>query len=166
MKFFTKKGFWNKLIVVLLVLIIFSAIIPTHASYAASELGGKLLKPIVDFLLAVADALVDFVQNALYGTQIATIKIDLDDTALQIIAVALAFIVAFIVLIVAAWAIVGAAGAIIAALGITATAGISTVGLGAIAAGGATVAALVFNSNMFRTRNGFTDVFNFARGNF
>lgn len=165
MKFFTKKGFWNKLIVVLLVLIIFSAIIPTHASYAASDFGGKLLKPIVDFLLAVADAVVDFIHHSLFGMEIATIKIDLDNPVLQIISVVLVFIGALILIAVTLVIIATGVGAIIAALGLT-VGSISAVTVGAIAIGGATIAAVVFNSNAFRARSSITNIFNITRRNF
>ena len=132
MKILTKKGFVSKLIIVLLAVILFSAIVPTHASYAVDDFGGKLLKPIVDLLLALGDLIMDLLHKVVYGMNTSILKIDLDNGILEAILIALIVIAAVAAVVAVGWGIAAAGAALLTALG----AEVATI------AGGITVAAL------------------------
>ena len=118
MKILTKKGFVNKLIIVLLAVLIFGTIIPTNASYAASDdFGGKLLKPIVDLLLALGDLIMDLLHNVVYGMNTAILKIDLDNNLLEFLVIAIAVVIAIVAVISIGWGVAVAGAKLLAALG-------------------------------------------------
>ena len=86
MKFFTKKGLFKKLILVLIVLMVFNAVVPSHQVFAASSdksFGGTLLKPIVDLLLGLGDIIINIIHNLVFGMNSSTITIDLDESIIQ-----------------------------------------------------------------------------------
>ncbi len=70
MRIFEKESLFKKLVMLLIVLVLISAIIP-KASYAgtASVIGGKLLSPVCDLLLALGDGIMNIVQNAILGME-------------------------------------------------------------------------------------------------
>lgn len=139
MKFFTKKGIVNKLILVLLVLIVFNAIIPTNQVCAASDesMGGALLKPIADLLLALGDGVLNVIHKVFYGMSEAALKISLNRTILEwMITIAVGVAVAILVAVVATFVLSTVVPAILGGIA-TAVAGAST----AIATGISTAAA-------------------------
>ena len=103
MKFFTKKGFGFKLIVVLfLMLMVFNFTFSTvsnadtwnfNSSQKEATTGGKLLTPVVDLLLGLGDAIIMVIQKAIMGTSSAVTI----DTSTKIIVVILSVILAIVV---------------------------------------------------------------------
>lgn len=134
MKIFTKKGIIGKLIIVISILIIFSCLIPSNKVYAA-DLGGVLLRPVMDLILTIADGIFDVVQKALFDSP-SLIVLDLSKSAWSIIAT---IVVGVIIAIgVAAAAIALGVGlpfivsALAAKIGITLSASISAAAVGTI----------------------------------
>ena len=84
MKIFTKRGIIGKLIIVIGILIIFSCLIPSNKVYA-TDLGGVLLRPVMDLILTIADGIFDVIQKALFDSP-SLIVLDLSKSAWSIIA--------------------------------------------------------------------------------
>lgn len=74
MKIFTNKSVIHKIIVVLIILLLFNFIVPNHTR-ADDGLGGALLTPILDFLVAIGDGIVWLLQNAMFGMNDSLIHI-------------------------------------------------------------------------------------------
>ena len=157
MKFLTKKGLINKIVLALLILMLFNALIPTNISFGKSDetFGGKLLKPVVDLLLALGDVVVDIIHNALFGINKALIRIDMDNGILEFLGTIIIGVVAAVIIAIAGGLIVGVAAKIIAAIAakITVplvTTGITTAAIGTIIAvslkGGIYAGALAHSS--------------------
>lgn len=134
MKIFTNKGIIGKLIIVISILIIFSCLIPSNKVYAA-DLGGALLRPVMDLILTIADGIFDVVQKALFDSP-SLIVLDLSKSFWSIIAtIAVGVIIAVVV---AATAIALGVGlpfivsALAAKIGITLSASISAAAVGTI----------------------------------
>lgn len=79
MKIFTNKKAIIKMIAVLAVLLIFSFILPNF-SHAESDgdggIGGALFQPILDLLVGLADWVMSFLQQAIFGMNETFIHID------------------------------------------------------------------------------------------
>ncbi len=167
---FIKNGFKSKLIIILVILIMCSAIMPTHVVYAdaisvgadvAGAVGGALLKPIVDFVLAIGDAVINIIHRVLFNVEDSIIKINLNNTAWEwFVSIAIGVIIAVAVAALIIWAAAVAGPAIIAAIGAkigiaAGTASMSAAALGAIVVTaaqtgiGAGVCAAAFTSSNF-----------------
>lgn len=78
MKIFTEKKILRKIILILMIFAVFNAVLPSNVSCAADDPGGKLMKPIMDFLLALGDFIMDLMHNVIYGMNTALIRVDLN----------------------------------------------------------------------------------------
>ena len=80
MKILKKKGFCNKLIIVLLAIIIVNMLIPMHEVKASDyDVGGVLLQPIVSLVLKIGDGIVDLIHKVIYGTSTALLEYNVAD---------------------------------------------------------------------------------------
>lgn len=161
MKILTKKGFVNKLIIVLLAVLIFGTIIPANASYAANGdniPGGKLLKPLVDLLMGLGDFIMDLLHNVVYGMNEAIIKIDLDNPWWEGLWITVGVIVAMaLVVAVGGGFLLGATKLLTligGALKVTVAGAISAAAIGSIIAAGGEGA---FAAGMFVRSNWFSN---------
>lgn len=163
MKIFEKKGLFGKLIFVLIILLIFNAIIPPNEVRAVDSIGGKLLKPIVDFILALADGILDVIHKTLFDMNTSLIRIDMDNSFLDFVITAIVAVVVIAVIAVAAFALVAyGIPALLTALagkigvtitGIVTAGKISAAAIGSIAVfsiSGGVVAGSLVHSNFFR----------------
>lgn len=156
MKIFTKRGIIGKLIIVIGILIIFSCLIPSNKVYA-TDLGGFLLRPVMDLILTIADGIFDVIQKALFDSP-SLIVLDLSKSVWSIIAtIAVGVIIAVVV---AATAIaLGVAlptivSALVAKIGIDVSAGLSGAAIGMIvitAVGEGAIAGLAGGAFFSRT---------------
>lgn len=156
MKIFTKRGIIGKLIIVIGILIIFSCLIPSNKVYA-TDLGGVLLRPVMDLILTIADGIFDVIQKALFDSP-SLIVLDLSKSVWSIIAtIAVGVIIAVVV---AATAIaLGVAlptivSALVAKIGIDVSAGLSGAAIGMIvitAVGEGAIAGLAGGAFFSRT---------------
>lgn len=83
MSFFTKKNFLYKLIVCVCIFLVLINFASPQRSYAASEesgIGGVLITPICNLLLAIGDAIMNVIQKSIMGGE-ATITVDNTDSA-------------------------------------------------------------------------------------
>lgn len=57
MKFFTNKSIWTKIIIVLIFILVFEFVVskPSLGAMDMLEFGGKLVSPIVSFVIALGD---------------------------------------------------------------------------------------------------------------
>lgn len=137
MKILKKEGLIKKLILALIVILIFGAVVPNTISYAADDegFGGKLLKPVVDLIVAIGDIIMDFIHSMIFGGGYSTIRVDLDNSLLEVI---VTVIVAVAVFVAVAFAFTyGAAVVIPALIGKIGAAVAATGAAGAAAAGAA-----------------------------
>ena len=74
MKLFTKKGMILKIAIILVIVILFNFSAPT-ISYGADVIGGTLLEPIVDLLLAIGDGAINIIQKLLFNIDYSLVKI-------------------------------------------------------------------------------------------
>ena len=134
MKIFTKKGIIGKLIIVISILIIFSCLIPSNKVYAA-DLGGVLLRPVMDLILTIADGIFDVVQKALFDSP-SLIVLDLSKGILSTIFTVLVGVIVAVVVAAAAIALGVALPTIVAALatkvGVELSVGLSAAAIGTI----------------------------------
>lgn len=145
MKFFTKKTFWFKLIVSLGLLFIvlnfgmsnMSDAMSFGAKRTGALIGGKLLEPVVDLLLAIGDAFLSVIQHAIMGTD-SSVTID---TARSIVAAIAAAVVAAVLV----GMTVASMGGILAALAALKVA-IGAVGIINIAAATAVAGGLIYSA--------------------
>ena len=103
MKIFTEKGILKKIFIILVVIILFKAIIPVNVSYAGTvddieKVGGPLIKPIIDVILAIADFAMDFLHDIVYNMETSLIRIDTDNGILEFVGIAFAAIVTFVLI--------------------------------------------------------------------
>lgn len=134
MKIFTNKGIIGKLVIVISILIIFSCLIPSNKVYAA-DLGGALLRPVMDLILTIADGIFDVVQKALFDSP-SLIVLDLSKSVWSIIATIAVGVIIAVVVAAAAIALGVSLPVIVSALaakaGITLSASISAAAVGTI----------------------------------
>ncbi len=141
MKIFKKKEFIKKLIFALIIILLCSTMLPKTISYAASDdtsLGGKLLKPIMDFIVGLGDVIMDFMHSMLIGSGDSVIRIDLDNNLLDIlitvvVAVAVAALVGILAFYTAGAAIPAIINGIAAVVGTNVGVTLSAAAVGAIA---------------------------------
>lgn len=77
MEIFTKKNLILKIVIALVIVILFNFSAPT-ISQAAEGIGGTLLSPILDFVVAIGDALINVVQSILFGMDNSLVKVSTD----------------------------------------------------------------------------------------
>lgn len=121
MKIFTKKGIIGKLIIVIILMSIIGCAMPKNISFATTDAGGVLLKPITDFAIGIGDAIINLIHKVLFNMDKALLV--LDKTSLGWLWALLTAVVIAAIVAVAVFAI-GAVGA--AALQALGTALIST----------------------------------------
>ena len=98
-----KRGCLGKFTIVILTVAIIFAIVPMSVSYAgiakiAENVGGTLLKPIVDLILMIGDVIIDFMHSVFFNAESSLIYINLDNTILEwVISIAIAVIITVIV---------------------------------------------------------------------
>lgn len=100
MRNFTGNGILKKLIIIIIAIIVFNAVIPTNVSYAGKleDIGGPLVKPIIDVLMAIADFVMDFLHDIVYNMETALIRIDADNGFWEFVAIAFVSIVTFCII--------------------------------------------------------------------
>lgn len=156
MKIFTKRGIIGKLIIVIGILIIFSCLIPSNKVYA-TDLGGALLRPVMDLILTIADGIFDVVQKALFDSP-SIIVLDLNKGFLATIFPVVVGVI--IAVIVAATAIALGVGLpaivtkLVTKIGIDVSAGLSGAAIGMIvitAVGEGAIAGLAGGAFFSRT---------------
>lgn len=147
MKIFENKKLFKKIIMVLIAIIIIGFCIPQGVQAKGDDVGGKLLSPIMDFVVFLGDGLMNVVHTVIYHQNDTTITVDLMSNFWQkVLTVAVGVLAAVVV----AAAIVFTAGAVVAAaaaIGVT----LSTIGVGTvllISVGAGVAGAVVFNSNV------------------
>ena len=71
MKFFIEKNFWFKLIVTICIcLTVFNFVVPSkvRAESLVSAVGGEILDPVVDLIVALSDGIIEIIQQSIMGT--------------------------------------------------------------------------------------------------
>ena len=156
MKIFTKRGIIGKLIIVISILIIFSCLIPSNKVYAA-DLGGALLRPVMDLILTIADGIFDVIQKALFDSP-SLIVLDLSKGILATIFPVVVGVIIAVVVAATAIALGVALPTIVSALvtkiGVDVSAGLSGAAIGMIvitAVGEGAIAGLAGGAFFSRT---------------
>ena len=123
MKIFTQNSILKKFVLILIVIITFNAIVPNNISYAANDRdpGGPLLKPIMDFVIFLGDAVMDIIHKVVYDMDISVLKIDKDVGILEFFAIAAGVILAIALIVGACVGMLWIGAALITALGTTTT---------------------------------------------
>lgn len=134
MKIFTNKSVIHKIIAVLIILLLFNFIVPNHTR-ADVGLGGALLSPILDFLVAIGDGIMWLIQNAIFGINESLIKVSFGTEWWQWVAIIGGAIIATVIAGLLVVATAGLAAAALAAVGTTLTIGFATVAIPSIIAG-------------------------------
>ena len=76
MEIFTKKSLVLKIVIALVIVILFNFSAPTISQADVTEvIGGTLLTPIVDLLLAIGDGMMNLIQNILFGMDTSLVKV-------------------------------------------------------------------------------------------
>lgn len=155
MKIFTEKGILKKLLLIIIAIVLFNAIIPTNVSYAA-DVGGVLLKPIVDLMVALGDFVMDIINNMLYGMETSVIRIDTDNGLWEFLWIAAVAIVTVLAIATLSVALTGAAlkivGAIATKIGVSAATSLTAAAVGTIVTvslGGGIAAGMFVRSEWF-----------------
>ena len=132
MKIFAKNDVWKKIVIVLLVIFSISFIEPIPVN---AGVGGKLMEPICDFLVGLADGWIGIMHEVLLHQHTTLIKIDTNGVLMAGIRIALTIIIAFAILalICIATGGIGAIGAQLAAGAAIKTAVSAAVGKGLLA---------------------------------
>ena len=71
MKIFTNQKIWKRLVVVLLIIMAFQFVIPNISKAEDGDdisIGGKLLEPIIDLVVAIGDRSFKFSSRHCYAT--------------------------------------------------------------------------------------------------
>ena len=147
MKILKKKGFWNKIIVLLIILIFTNIIFPSNTAQA--EVGGELLKPVNALVLKIGDGIIDLIHKVIFDSSTALLEYDTHTWDILVIIGAIAVGIAVAALVaVAAPVVLGALGSIATALGVTSLTVTSTIAIGTIVkiGVGATVIAGMYMS--------------------
>lgn len=126
MKLLTNKKLFKKILALMIILLIFGFCFSGHVEAKDDDKFGKLLKPIVDLILAINDGLYDIVHKVVLHQETTLLSISLTATALEVLKSIAIFVG---VAIVAAVAIVATAG--LATGLVTAIAGISLASISA-----------------------------------
>ncbi len=82
MKFFTNKSIWTKIIIVLIFILVFEFVVskPSLGAMDMLEFGGKLVSPIVSFVIALGDGVMEIVHSSIMGTSEALLEANLNDS--------------------------------------------------------------------------------------
>ena len=148
MKIYENKKLFKKVIWFLLILIIVSFCFTGEVNAKDDARGGKLLKPIVQFITFFGDALMNIVHGVLFKQWDTTITTDLTLNAAEI---GLSIVVGVVTAVIIGAAVIITAGAVVAALagiGVTlASVGVGTVVTVSVGAG-IWAGAAVFNSDL------------------
>lgn len=82
MKFFTNKSIWTKIIIVLIFILVFEFVVskPSLGAMDMLEFGGKLVSPIVSFVIALGDGVMEIVHSSITGTSEALLEADLNES--------------------------------------------------------------------------------------
>ena len=148
MKIYENKKLFKKVIWFLLILIIVSFCFTGEVNAKDDAKGGKLLKPIVQFITFFGDALMNIVHGVLFKQWDTTITTDLTLNAAEI---GLSIVVGVVTAVIIGAAVIITAGAVVAALagiGVTlASVGVGTVVTVSVGAG-IWAGAAVFNSDL------------------
>lgn len=70
MKLLNKKGFVQKILIVLISITLMNFVVPLQSQASDSDIGGKLFKPIFQFLSAVADVPIGLLHHTMLGTNL------------------------------------------------------------------------------------------------
>lgn len=76
MKFFTNKSIWTKIIIVLIFILVFEFVVskPSLGAMDMLEFGGKLVSPIVSFVISLGDGVMEIVHSSIMGTSEALLE--------------------------------------------------------------------------------------------
>lgn len=131
MKIFTNKSIWQKIVIVLVVILLFQAIAikPVHAAGDVVEFGGKLMSPILSLLVSLGDGIMDLIGRAVMGATSSLYEVEMGNSFWETLGTVLVAIAAAAIAV--ALVVLGGA-AILAVVGITATV---TAGLGTVVVG-------------------------------
>lgn len=79
MKFFTNKSIWTKIIIVLIFILVFEFVVskPSLGAMDMLEFGGKLVSPIVSFVIALGDGVMEIVHSSIMGTSEALLQAEI-----------------------------------------------------------------------------------------
>lgn len=128
MKIFTKKGIIGKLIIVIILMSIIGCAMPKNISFATTDAGGVLLKPITDFAIGIGDAIINLIHKVLFNMDKALLVLDKTSFAWKWFWTIVAGLVAAVIVAIAAFGI-GIAGAVLLkALGTAVISGVGAVG--------------------------------------
>ena len=148
MKFFENKNIFQKMIIAILIVTMFTFIFSCNVQ-AKDDIGGKLLKPVVSLLTSMGDGLMDVAHNAILQQDGAYIRIDLSTSAWNVILMIGAIVLGAIIVGAAVYFTGGVAlPAIIAKLGGTTVAAISAGTIVVAGISGAIIGGAVFHSNV------------------
>ena len=82
MEIFTKKSLVLKIVIALVIVILFNFSAPTISQADVTEvIGGTLLTPIVDLLLAIGDGMMNLIQNILFGMDTSLVKVAIPEAS-------------------------------------------------------------------------------------
>lgn len=141
MKLITNKNVKRKILIAILIIIIASFIFPVKAQ---ASIGGKLLEPVIDLVVALGDGTYNIVHRVILDQEETLIRVEFDDGFWATVA---KIFVAIGAAILAAVVIIGTAGIAAAIAGITITVSVGTMVFCTVGAGVA--ALIVFDSEYF-----------------
>ena len=141
MKIFTKKGIIGKLIIVIILMSIIGCAMPKNISFATTDAGGVLLKPITDFAIGIGDAIINLIHKVLFNMDKALLVLDKTNSVWKWFVTIAAGLFAAVIVAVAVFGIGIAGAAILSALG-TAVSGTAAAGAAGAIGLKATLAAL------------------------
>lgn len=131
MKIFTKKGIIGKLIIVIILMSIIGCAMPKNISFATTDAGGVLLKPITDFAIGIGDAIINLIHKVLFNMDKALLVLDKTNGLWKWGLTIVAGLFAAVIVAVAVFGIGIAGAAILSALGtaVSGTAAAGAIGL-------------------------------------
>ena len=131
MKIFTKKGIIGKLIIVIILMSIIGCAMPKNISFATTDAGGVLLKPITDFAIGIGDAIINLIHKVLFNMDKALLVLDKTNSVWKWFVTIAAGLFAAVIVAVAVFGIGIAGAAILSALGtaVSGTAAAGAIGL-------------------------------------
>ena len=81
MKFFTNKSIWTKIVLIFIILFEFVVAKPTLADDGdLIEFGGKLLSPILSFVVTLNDSIMGVAHDSIMGVTEPLIEVDMDSS--------------------------------------------------------------------------------------
>lgn len=147
MKFFENKKFFQKMIIAVLIVMIFTFVFSCKVQ-AKSEIGGKLLKPVVSLITSLGDGLMDVIHNALIHQNNAYIRIDLSTSIWTVLGLVFSIVAGAVIAGAIVYFTAGVAvPAIVAKLSGSLAVGLSAGTLTVAIISGAVVGGAVYHSN-------------------